>query len=652
MATTGTLESTSQSTVTESGYRPWTSPTNAQTVNATSATAALTSSGNGATTFIKTERLLVSGFGTTIPTGATILGVEVLVERRGSTATDITDDEIYLYNGSTVIGSNKADTTTPWPISYAGTTYGSTSDLWGATLTPSIINATGFGVVLRAKNTTIASTRTAYVDAVRIAVTYSSGYTLTGTSKTTTFTKQTATLTTARKIVGTAKTTTFTKQSATLKVGRAIVGTAKTATFTKRSATLSRTRVLLGNAKSTTFTKQTATVKASRVITGTAKTTTFTKKDASLTVAGGGYTLTGTAKTTTFTKRSASLLAYHTLTGTVKTATFTKRTATATVSRKIIGASKATVFLKKDANLFVSGGGYILSGLAKTATFTKQNATLRFSHILTGLPKTATFTKEVVLLTLSRYEQYDHYAEICEGVYDVPTATGICNQALGLIGASNMISSLAEDSIEARACNAYYHQTRLEVLQAVPWPFVRRQQLLALVGASVGTTENPDGLFPLPEDGWTYTYAYPCDCLKPILIKPSTDGTITTSFSNTGDMRDGQNTIVPFIETTRKLATGGLQRVISTNKQTALLVYQANVIDPSVFPPEFIILLVQSLASKLAMTLTGDKQMAQLHSTITQDMIKTAQHNNNTEYNVDKRPTVYDPTPEVLRMAW
>ena len=59
----------------------------------------------------------------------------------------ILDTEVYLQtDDNTLIGDNKADTSTAWSTTESYITYGGESDKWNATLTPAIVNATNFGV--------------------------------------------------------------------------------------------------------------------------------------------------------------------------------------------------------------------------------------------------------------------------------------------------------------------------------------------------------------------------------------------------------------------------------------------------------------------------------------------------------------------------
>lgn len=118
------------------------------------------------------------GFGFAVPTGSTILGVTVRIEKStGTTPSNlIIDQTITLGNGAAIgIGTNKASATN-WPISDTEIDYGGTSDLWGAssTLTVDYINNANFGVRIQAKGDGSGTATVARIDAVWIAVEYSS----------------------------------------------------------------------------------------------------------------------------------------------------------------------------------------------------------------------------------------------------------------------------------------------------------------------------------------------------------------------------------------------------------------------------------------------------------------------------------------------
>ncbi len=119
--------------------------------------------------------LKATGFGFSIPNSAKIVGIEFKVER-GSTVPGngdfIEDNSIRLVKNGIISGNNKASGDT-WPAGFEGIkTYGSNSDLWGLTWTPTDINSfLEFGAVVSAKHGGT-GTSTALIDHVTLTVYY------------------------------------------------------------------------------------------------------------------------------------------------------------------------------------------------------------------------------------------------------------------------------------------------------------------------------------------------------------------------------------------------------------------------------------------------------------------------------------------------
>ena len=114
--------------------------------------------------------LKAQNFGFAIPSGSTINGIEVKVERKSSAGT-IKDAVVKLIGADgTLTGNDKADTSTAWPISDTIKTYGSSSDMWGTSLTYSDINDADFGVAISVKSE--ATESSVFVDYITIAVTW------------------------------------------------------------------------------------------------------------------------------------------------------------------------------------------------------------------------------------------------------------------------------------------------------------------------------------------------------------------------------------------------------------------------------------------------------------------------------------------------
>lgn len=155
----------------------------------------------------------------------------------------------------------------------------------------------------------------------------------------------------------------------------------------------------------------------------------------------------------------------------------------------------------------------------------------------------------------------------------------ICNMALGELRARSRIQSLGEASVEAEKCSLYYTTARDGVLEKFDWDFAEGYATLAQSGT--------------PPSDWLYQYAVPGDMVTPREIIPS-GGRGTTP--------------VPF-----KLATNsaGSSRVLLCDQESVTLRYTRRVETPGVFSSAFIHALSLLLAAKMAVSLTGDQQLAE-----------------------------------------
>ena len=81
----------------------------------------------------------------------------------------------------------------------------------------------------------------------------------------------------------------------------------------------------------------------------------------------------------------------------------------------------------------------------------------------------------------------------------------ICNSALQRVGAKR-ISSINDNSPEARACLVAYDSNRRDEIRRYPWNFATKRVQLA-----------PDST--APAFGFTYQYTFPSDCLR--VLRPN-----------------------------------------------------------------------------------------------------------------------------------
>jgi hypothetical protein len=86
----------------------------------------------------------------------------------------------------------------------------------------------------------------------------------------------------------------------------------------------------------------------------------------------------------------------------------------------------------------------------------------------------------------------------------MPSAVDICNRALSRVGEAR-ITSLTDDTKQARACNSAYSLVRDEVLRAHPWNS-------AIARASVAKLSDD------PAFGYDAQYQLPSDCLRVVEV--------------------------------------------------------------------------------------------------------------------------------------
>lgn len=116
-------------------------------------------------------RLNARNYGFTIPAGATIDGVLVEINKRDQAIGGAVDFRVQLQDGNgNLVGTNKADTLTDWPTNATTISYGGAADGWNASLTPTLVNGTLFGVIFSAQAT--AANTDIFVDFIRVTVYY------------------------------------------------------------------------------------------------------------------------------------------------------------------------------------------------------------------------------------------------------------------------------------------------------------------------------------------------------------------------------------------------------------------------------------------------------------------------------------------------
>jgi len=110
--------------------------------------------------------LKATNFALAIPSNATIKGILTYVAGSQDSSL-IYDYSVKLVVNGVISGDDRSTNS-----SLTGKNYGGQTDLWGNVLTPAIVNASNFGVVISAKDTATSGTYNAYVDYVQITVYY------------------------------------------------------------------------------------------------------------------------------------------------------------------------------------------------------------------------------------------------------------------------------------------------------------------------------------------------------------------------------------------------------------------------------------------------------------------------------------------------
>ena len=160
MADSGALSPATTADDTTIGSIAWTNPNNSQSSNDSYAVADFGYS--NASYYLK-----ATNFGFAIPTGATINGIVVEVERKKTGL--IIDNSIKIVKGG-VIGGTEQNASAAWPAGDTYATFGSSTNLWGLTWTPADINASNFGMVISCAS--LLANSIAYIDHIRITVYY------------------------------------------------------------------------------------------------------------------------------------------------------------------------------------------------------------------------------------------------------------------------------------------------------------------------------------------------------------------------------------------------------------------------------------------------------------------------------------------------
>lgn len=161
----GVVEGSSTAIIHNGSYE-WINPTNAKTKNTAYATCQLYNAG-------PSDILKCINYASldSIPSTATITGIEIQLTRKASKAGYIADSIVQLYAGNTAMGNNQADTVTKWGTTNTTITYGgSTNKLGWNNITLADIKNAEFGIGIQTSSSS--EIVTASIDAIQIKIYY------------------------------------------------------------------------------------------------------------------------------------------------------------------------------------------------------------------------------------------------------------------------------------------------------------------------------------------------------------------------------------------------------------------------------------------------------------------------------------------------
>lgn len=210
----------------------------------------------------------------------------------------------------------------------------------------------------------------------------------------------------------------------------------------------------------------------------------------------------------------------------------------------------------------------------------------------------------------------------------------IINQALDAIGSEVTIGNPEEGGREAQVCLRAYGECVRQLLRSAHWDFARKQAPLTLLADATGQTPGVGNIVPYP---WTYSYAYPTDCLKVRFIPYSNYSSNTGTpngnivppdaaaplFPVISPVNNCRLIPAPFVITTdfnnintslqndwwnQQGTSPAGKTVILTNVAIAYCVYTALIMYPNMWDTQFRAAVVAYLASEIALPLSKDKK--------------------------------------------
>ena len=137
----------------------------------------------------------------------------------------------------------------------------------------------------------------------------------------------------------------------------------------------------------------------------------------------------------------------------------------------------------------------------------------------------------------------------------------IARLALDFIGNDTTITTLSTDtSVAATVLQRWLTNVRMEMFQAYPWGWARKEAVLA------GEADDPN-------NDWAKSYTYPTDCAKPLYI--TSGNRVPSTISPPTAFAVGQN-------------SGSTLKLIFTDEDDASLTYTKLVTDTTLYTEKFV----------------------------------------------------------------
>lgn len=199
--------------------------------------------------------------------------------------------------------------------------------------------------------------------------------------------------------------------------------------------------------------------------------------------------------------------------------------------------------------------------------------------------------------------------------------------ALSHIGSDARVTSISppDGSVEAGHCATFYDLARTELLEPGAWAFsLKRLPLSEITNTS---------------EAWTYAYAKPSDCMRPLrVLRPSMGVTVFN-----------QDTVYAHIDDRDSAQFDIEGDVLYTNEPDAVLVYVQDLTDSTKFPATFTAALSFNLAGFLAGPIVKGNEGAKLGDAMRQRAMSAAEMSAAASANASSTETSIQPTIVAVR---